>query len=454
MNLIRRLAAIGALILLPLARVSAQVIERPVPFDSAGLVTVMTPFLADKAALRPPWWPVSGEFTEARLFTANDSTYVLAVGRRTGVVERYNLTATDREAIRAVVSRLPREVIVARTDARNGFIARQTLLGLIAYGPTFAGAIANNDAGAAAGYLVVAGGSFFAASEISRRMLVTKPQTDLSFNLGHNGALAGWATMYLLHSNNHMQSAGAFIGGLTGAALGLHFANAMTEADAIGAGFGSDIGALIGYGAAETIRGSSGCVQKSDGTFDCGGRISDRGVVALVLASGIIGYPLGVLYPRNASYSVTPGDIQTLWPSAAIGASAASLFLSDDPTTSHAALALTSGGVVGMILGDRFLVRKFDHSRADGLRVTLGALAGGLMGAGIASLTNPSDPNRRLVSGMATAGGLIGVIATERYLDPSPDAGRRGMRLTVNPMSIFFVAAHTPGNHSLLNVRF
>jgi energy-converting hydrogenase Eha subunit C len=454
MNLIRRLVTIGALISLPFIGASAQVIERPVPFDSAGLVTVMTPFLADKAALRPPWWPVSGEFTEARLFTANDSTYVLAVGRRTGVVERYNLTATDREAIRAVVSRLPREVIVARTDARNGFIARQTLLGLIAYGPTFAGAIANNDAGAAAGYLVVAGGSFFAASEISRRMLVTKPQTDLSFNLGHNGALAGWATMYLLHSNNHMQSAGAFIGGLTGAALGLHFANAMTEADAIGAGFGSDIGALIGYGAAETIRGSSGCVQKSDGTFDCGGRISDRGVVALVLASGIIGYPLGVLYPRNASYSVTPGDIQTLWPSAAIGASAASLFLSDDPTTSHAALALTSGGVVGMILGDRFLVRKFDHSRADGLRVTLGALAGGLMGAGIASLTNPSDPNRRLVSGMATAGGLIGVIATERYLDPSPDAGRRGMRLTVNPMSIFFVAAHTPGNHSLLNVRF
>jgi energy-converting hydrogenase Eha subunit C len=454
MNLIRRLVTIGALISLPFIGASAQVIERPVPFDSAGLVTVMTPFLADKAALRPPWWPVSGEFTEARLFTANDSTYVLAVGRRTGVVERYNLTATDREAIRAVVSRLPREVIVARTDARNGFIARQSLLGLIAYGPTFAGAIANNDAGAAAGYLVVAGGSFFAASEISRRMLVTKPQTDLSFNLGHNGALAGWATMYLLHSNNHMQSAGAFIGGLTGAALGLHFANAMTEADAIGAGFGSDIGALIGYGAAETIRGSSGCVQKSDGTFDCGGRISDRGVVALVLASGIIGYPLGVLYPRNASYSVTPGDIQTLWPSAAIGASAASLFLSDDPTTSHAALALTSGGVVGMILGDRFLVRKFDHSRADGLRVTLGALAGGLMGAGIASLTNPSDPNRRLVSGMATAGGLIGVIATERYLDPSPDAGRRGMRLTVNPMSIFFVAAHTPGNHSLLNVRF
>ena len=225
MNLIRRLAAIGALILLPLTRVSAQVIERPVPFDSAGLVTVMTPFLADKAALRPPWWPVSGEFTEARLFTANDSTYVLAVGRRTGVVERYNLSATDREAIRAVVSRLPREVIVARTDAQERVHQRTVAAwaACLCARPS-PGAIANNDAGATAGYLVVAGGTFFAASEISRRMLVSKPQTDLAFNLGHNGALAGWATMYLLHTNDHAQSAGAFVGGLAGAGLGLKIA--------------------------------------------------------------------------------------------------------------------------------------------------------------------------------------------------------------------------------------
>src|SRR3954466_4835536 len=107
MNSMRRLATIGALLLLPALRIEAQVVERPVPFDSAGLVTVMTPFLADRAGLRPPWWPVSGEFTDARLFTANDSTYVLAVTRKTGVVERYALSGMDRDAIRAVVSRLP-----------------------------------------------------------------------------------------------------------------------------------------------------------------------------------------------------------------------------------------------------------------------------------------------------------------------------------------------------------
>src|SRR6195256_1168058 len=93
MNLIRRLVTIGALLSLAVSRVDAQIVERPVTFDSNGLVTVMTPFLAERAGLRPPWWPVSGDFTEARLFTANDSTYVLAVTRRTGVVERYALSS-------------------------------------------------------------------------------------------------------------------------------------------------------------------------------------------------------------------------------------------------------------------------------------------------------------------------------------------------------------------------
>src|SRR2546423_8997465 len=112
MNRIQRVAILGALSLFPLARVHAQIVERPVPFDSAGLVTVMTPYLADRAALRPPWWPVSGELTDERILTANDSTYVLAVTRRTGVVERYALSGTDREAIRAVVSKLPRETLM------------------------------------------------------------------------------------------------------------------------------------------------------------------------------------------------------------------------------------------------------------------------------------------------------------------------------------------------------
>ncbi len=453
----RRLAAIAALLLfLGSSRLlQAQVVERPVPFDSAGQVFVMTPFIAERAALQAPWWPVSGDFTQARLYTVNDSSYILNVARRSGVVERYTLSTPDRDAIRAIISRLPREVVEPRNDARNAFVRSQTLLGIFVYAPAFAGAFADNTAGATAGYFVVAGGAFFAASEISRRMFVTRAQSDLSTNMGHNMAAAGWATMYLIGATDRAQSAGAFVGGISGAALGLRFARHMSEADAIGSGFGSNISALIAWGALEALRGESSCTQRADFTYDCTGpRISDKAEVTTILAAGLIGYPLGLLYPRNATYNVTPGDIQTLYATTGLGILAGVSFLPESPKKSTAFAAGTAGAVLGMIAGDRFLVQRYDHGRGDGSRITLGTLAGGLMGAGVAALIDTDLTNPPLVFGAATIGGLIGLIASEKYVDASPDAGRRGARLSFNSASIFSIVTRTPGNHSLLNVRF
>jgi hypothetical protein len=456
MNLMRRLVTIGASLLLPLSLVHAQIVERPVPFDSGGLVIVMTPFLADRAALRPPWWPVSGDFTEARLFTANDSTYILAVTRRTGVVERYSLNSTDRDAIRAVVSRLPRDVIVARTDARNAFIRSQTLLGIGVYGPAFAGAIGNNNAGYSTAYLVVAGGSFFAASEISRRMFISRPQADLSGNMGLNGALAGWATTYLFDAGSKGQYAGAFIGGLTGATIGVKAARNMTEADAVATGFGSDIGALIGFGTMEALRGRRDCTfDPLTFTESCTKRrLSNRSEVAIVLASGLIGYPLGLLYPRNATYNVTAGDVETLWTTATLGAGAGIALLGRHSSYSHFATAATIGGVLGMMGGDRFLVQRYDHDRDEADRLSLGTAAGALMGLGIAAIDSSTRNNPHVIGGLGVVGGLAGLIVTERYLRPNPDAGRARFRVTFNPANIALLATRTPGNYSLLNVRF
>jgi hypothetical protein len=449
-------AIIGALLFSGASRLQSQVVERPVAFDSAGQVLVMTPFIADRASLHAPWWPVSGDFREARLYTANDSSFILTVARPSGVVERYTLTGPDREAIRAIVSRLPRDVTTARNDARNAFVKSQSILGLLVYGPTFAGAIANNGAGATAGYLVVAGGTFFAASEISRRTFISRAQSDLAFNMGHNGALAGWGTMFVLNANNRTQSAGAFVGGLTGTAVALSVARNMTESDALGMAFGSDVGALIGWGTIEAIRGKRNCTPNLDPTLppDCGGGVTDRAEVAMVLAAGIVGYPLGLLYPRNANYRVAPGDFQVLWGTTMLGAAAGATLLGRNSSGRAVATALTAGGVVGIIAGDRFLVQRFDHTRTEGGRVFLGTVAGGLMGAGIGTLTNTSDPNPHLVAALATVGGLIGITVTERYLDPASDAGRPRFRVTFNPAGIGLLAARTPGNHSLLNVRF
>jgi hypothetical protein len=455
MNLMQRLAAVGVLFLSVASQSQAQVVERPVPFDSAGRLFVMTPFIAERAALQAPWWPVSGDFIQARLYTVTDSSYILTVARRTGVVERYTLSIADRDAIRAIVSRLPPQVIEPRNDARNAFIRNQTLLGLLVYGPTFAGAVGDNGAGYTAAYLVVAGGSFFAASEISRRTFISRAQNDLSTNTGRNGALAGWATMYLIKATGRAQAAGAFIGGVTGTALGLGFARKMTEADAVGAGFGADLGALIAWGTVEAIRGEETCQFDPTTGYRCTRSGSDRAEVATILVSGLIGYPLGVLYPRNANYHVTPGDIQTLWTTAGIGFATAAAFLDPDRSSHRTiATALTAGGLLGVIAGDRFLVRRYDHSRTEAGRLYLGTVAGGLMGAGIGFLTDTNDPNTHLVFGAAAVGGLLGLIATERYVDPSADAGPRRFRVTFNPASIAALAARTPGNHSLINVRF
>jgi hypothetical protein len=452
----RRLILSGALALSAAPSLRAQIVERPVPFDNSGQVMVMTPYIADRAALRAPWWPVSGEFTEARLYTVNDSSYVLTVGRRGGVVERYTLSATDRDAIRAIVSRLPREVIASRNDARNAFIRGQTLLGISVYGPTFAGAIGDNTGGYTAAYLVVAGGSFFAASEISRRMFISKAQADLSINMGFNGSLTGWAITYLADAPDKGQSAGAFIGGITGTAIGLRAARNMTEADAVATGFGSDIGALIAFGTMETLRGNRECTfDPNTLTETCTRRrLSNRSEVAVVLASGLLGYPIGLLYPRNSRYNVTAGDVEVLPTTAMLGAGAGISLLNRHASYSHFAAAATIGGVIGMMAGDRFLVQRYDHDRDDADRLSLGTAAGALMGAGIAALGSSTRNNPHVIGGLAVGGGLAGLIITERYLHPSRDAGRPRFSLTFNPASIALTAARTSGNHSLINVRF
>lgn len=452
----QRQAVIGAFWLFCLGQAAgAQIIERPVPFDSAAIVMVVTPRIAERAGLGPPSWPVSGDFVEARLYTVTDSTYILTVRRASGVVERYNVSAADRNAIRVSVSRLPPDVVRERNDAGNAFIRNQTLLGLALYAPAFSYAIGEDNAtSATAGYLVVAGGTFFAASEVARRMFISRAQNDLSVNTGLNGGLGTATLIYILGGNDRTRAAGALIGGLAGTGIGLAWGRGMTEAEAVGAGFGSHLGALIGWGTVSTLDGDPRCTVSPEGFPTCRERISDKAKAFTVLASGLVGYPLGVLYPRNSNYNVTPGDIQMLWPALAVGALAGVSLLPESPRESTAWAALTLGGIAGVLAGDRFLVRRADHSRTDASRVTLGTGAGALMGLGIAALIDNDLGNPQMAFTLMTLGGLTGLIVTERTVDPRPDAGRQRMRVTFNPAGLAMMATGTKGMHSLLTVRF
>jgi hypothetical protein len=168
----------------------------------------------------------------------------------------------------------------------------------------------------------------------------------------------------------------------------------------------------------------------------------------------LIGYDFGVLYPRNARYHVTPGDIQTLWSGALLGMTTFGALLGDNSSGRKVATALTTGGVLGIIVGDRFLAQRFDHSRTEGGRLFLGTLAGGLMGAGVAALAQQHNPSPHLVLGLASVGGLAGLIATEYYLDPAPDAGKQRISVSFSTAGLAATAAHMPGNHPIFEVRF
>ena len=61
-----------------------------------------------------------------------------------------------------------------------GFVRNQTLLGVGIYAPAFAATVAHDGVAWGASYLLVAGGSFVAASEISRRLTITDPMQRLA----------------------------------------------------------------------------------------------------------------------------------------------------------------------------------------------------------------------------------------------------------------------------------
>jgi hypothetical protein len=77
-----------------------------------------------------------------------------------------------------------------------------------------------------------------------------------------------------------------------------------------------------------------------------------------------------------------------------------------------------------------------------------------LMGAGIAALAQQHNPSPHLVLGLAAAGGLAGLIATEYYLDPASDAGTPRVSVSFSTAGLAATASRIPGNHSIINVRF
>lgn len=431
MRILRSLPLVaGAMLALsaPLASARGQVSERPAPFDTAGKVLSLTAPIAARLALGPPAWPVTGAFVEARLFELGNGRYVISVQRIEGTVDRYEISAEQRDALqRAVTAGIASTgSIVARErqdtefePASSAFVRNQTILGLLVYGPA-AAALVDGGAGAGALYLATAGTTFFTSLAISRSQTVTKAQNRLATDGGWRGALIGLGTKYAIGGDDDEGSANAAVilaGGLIGSAIGFNAGRTLTTSEATAATFGSTFATLTTAG----IIGAAGGFQDSESSDPSPGSGVDdddenRGEIAGLVAAAIAGYPLGLAYARRASYGVTAGDIGPLATAGVIGAIGASAFLDDGAGDQTGAAVVTAGYVLGTLIGDRAFVRPYDLTEGEGRLIGLGATAGGLVAIAIPTLAESSDD--RVYNMLGALGAAAGMWITTSLLKP------------------------------------
>ncbi len=448
----------------------AQAVETPQPFDSAGRVTRLTPLDAARLELRPPAWRITGDFAEARLFRVTDSAYVVVVTRRSGAVERYALTAADRDYLLARTSTLvppelppptregfERAAGAVTRETRIAFVRDQAILGLTVYGPAAAFAISDHDAGRLAAYLLTAGATFFGATTYARGNEITPQQNRLASHAALHLGGGGWAVATLLDADDNGTGASILVGALGGTTAGLWAGQFMTDAEVAASSFGADAGLvlaglpMIGYNQEH-------------------GSVNEKTVAGGLLTAGLAGYPLGRFYARRATYHVTPGDVYSLWTAGSLGA-LAGLVLVPDLDKQAGWYAMTAGFAAGLVGGDFLLVRRLDYTRGEGATLGLGTAAGALIGAGVFTLVDRDRDNDRLLAGLAAAGAIGGAALTTRLVGAQAEGalraghagsaergasllGQRSSWLRWSPESLLLAAVRAPGRHAFVRVVF
>ena len=455
------------LVLWPASRADAQARERPVPFDSAGRILLITPPLAARLGLSAPLWPVTGDYIDARLYSIDiaGAGFILVVQRQREVLERYQLDATHRRALAlAIDSATTFAAARGGPDAmptfisepvRGTFVVNQTLLGALLFGPA-AATLVDNPTGSTAAYLAVTAGMFFGSASMTQTSPVSRAQNHLSWHSARRGAIAADLLLYSLTGDDRggrSYAAATLAGGIVGDVAGFMLGEPMTDAEAHGTSHGSTVTAVL----TASSLGGAGLFRNNS---------SNRIATAAIVGAGALGYPLGLRYVRTAPYRVTAGDVGTLVTTEFLGMGAAATILGDKSDDKLGWGLVGTGFTLGAIVGDRLLVRPFDHTESDARLLQYGSLAGALVGliGPVLAQTN----NGRVFYGAATAGGIVGAILTEQFIKPPEantglgatgsrerDSGRAsGVSVRFSPESVMFAKVGMRGQHSILSLTF
>jgi hypothetical protein len=467
-RILPRLASLiflGAVVALTAKPAHAQSRERPVAFDSAGRLLAITPPLAARLGLAPPLWPVTGDYIDARLYAVDDSSraFVIVARRQRDVLDRFPIDAAHRVELARAISRGMSLTVAGVTPdsaptyvsepVRGGFVAAQTALGALLFGPA-AAAITDDGAAGTAAYLLIAGSTFFTSANLTRTRPVSRAQNHLSAHSAWRGAIAANLGLYAVAGDGideRAYAAATLVGGIAGDVIGFQLAKPMTDAEAHGTSHGSTVTAALATG----LLGTAGMFS-DDG--------SGRVAAAAIVGAGALGYPLGLRYVRRAPYRVTAGDVSAMFTSELLGLGAAAAFVADSHASDEVVFGtLTAGYALGALVGDRVFVRSFDHTESEARLLALGTGAGAVMGLAVPVLAQ-SD-NARLIIATATVGGVLGAIVTERLIEPARAGfgaplrtGARGTSPRVlvqfSPEAALFAGMGVQGRHSVLSLSF
>ena len=438
------------LVLATVARgAGAQVVETPIPFDSAANVRSVTPALAARLGLQSPAWPVPGDYVQARLYAVSTGGNVLVVERTGGTLERYAIEDTQLAALRAAITAatlsLGNRVGEDRPDvisepARGAFLRNQMILAAGLYGPLLA-ALTDDAQTATVMYLAAVGGSYFVLNTISRTTPITRAQNDLATD----GALRGAATAAgLMHAfrgddfHRKTYSGTALAGAVAGSLFGYVRGRGLTDSEAHAAMKFSTFAAGTAFGLAGTFGAFGG-----DGD-------AEQVVAGSMVAAGLAGYLLGPAYPRRASYTVTAGDVRLLPIGALLGALAGATPVADADDEKLIAAGATLGGLAGIWLADRVWALPFDHGSGDVTQTWLGTIAGGLLGAAAAVLADPDDAFPALA--LVTTGAIAGAAGGHHLASPRRAQARVSWRFT--PERGALALAGVPGAYPVVSLRW
>jgi hypothetical protein len=192
-----------AILLACAAAFSQTVIEKQVPFDGAGKVTVVTRALRDQLKL----FPEVRDFASARLLQS-DATFVLEITLTDGSRQRSSMTADERETLRGQIEQqlavMPSAAI--NQKGRGLFLLSQLPIALAAYSPGLLAITRVTGTNAVALYMIGAAGFYFGPMYLTRHVPMTEAQAVMSVDYGYYGIFNSFAVTTLLGMGNLFSS--------------------------------------------------------------------------------------------------------------------------------------------------------------------------------------------------------------------------------------------------------